>query len=89
MAEFEQVNIAFLTWLATNGATVSKSIALQDYSNESAGRGVVAVADISVIAPEYFQEKASKGRKPMYHIAEGGADDVETLFLIYIIFAER
>ncbi|KAG0293957.1 hypothetical protein BGZ96_002007 [Linnemannia gamsii] len=47
MAEFEQVNTAFLAWLATNGATVSKSIALQDYSGEGAGRGVVAVADIS------------------------------------------
>lgn len=48
MAEFEQVNTAFLAWLAANGATVSKSIALQDYSAESAGRGVVAVADINV-----------------------------------------
>lgn len=47
MAEFEQVNTAFLAWLAANGATVSKSIALQDYSAESAGRGVVAVADIN------------------------------------------
>ncbi|KAG0379053.1 hypothetical protein BGX24_001857 [Mortierella sp. AD032] len=47
MAEFEQVNTAFLAWLAANGATVSKSIALQDYSAEGAGRGVVAVADIN------------------------------------------
>lgn len=48
MAEFEQVNTAFLSWLAANGATVSKSIALQDYSVEGAGRGVIAVADINV-----------------------------------------
>ncbi|KAF9112018.1 hypothetical protein BGX27_004103 [Mortierella sp. AM989] len=30
----------------TNGASVSKSISLQDYSSEGAGRGVVASADI-------------------------------------------
>ncbi|KAF9097387.1 hypothetical protein BGX29_008096 [Mortierella sp. GBA35] len=47
MAEFDQVNTAFLAWLEANGATVSKSIALQDYSAEGAGRGVVAVADIN------------------------------------------
>ena len=48
MTEFEQANTAFLAWLAANGATVSKSIALQDYSAEGAGRGVIAVADINV-----------------------------------------
>ncbi|KAF9929839.1 hypothetical protein FBU30_001152 [Linnemannia zychae] len=47
MAEFDKVNTTFLEWLAANGATVSKSIALQDYSADGAGRGVVAVADIN------------------------------------------
>ncbi|KAG0196630.1 hypothetical protein BGX28_009911 [Mortierella sp. GBA30] len=47
MSEFDQVNSAFLAWLETNGATVSKSISIQDYSAEGAGRGVVAVADIN------------------------------------------
>ncbi|KAF8985332.1 hypothetical protein BGZ46_004897 [Entomortierella lignicola] len=46
MAQFEQVNAAFLTWLENNGASISKSITLQDYSSEGAGRGVVATADI-------------------------------------------
>jgi hypothetical protein len=62
MAEFEQVNTAFLAWLATNGATVSKSISLQDYSGEGAGRGVVAVADIDVIARGVFL-RGKKGVK--------------------------
>jgi SET domain-containing protein 6 len=48
MANFEQINTAFLDWLKANGTTVSTSIALQDYSAESAGRGVVAIADINV-----------------------------------------
>ncbi|KAK3818907.1 MAG: hypothetical protein J3Q66DRAFT_281983 [Benniella sp.] len=47
MANFEQINTVFLDWLKANGATVSTSIALQDYSAESAGRGVVATADIN------------------------------------------
>ncbi|KAF8948972.1 hypothetical protein BGZ47_000647 [Haplosporangium gracile] len=47
MAEFEQVNTAFLAWLAANGAAVSKSIAIQDYAAEGAGRGVVAIANIN------------------------------------------
>ncbi|KAF9981961.1 hypothetical protein BGZ75_006678 [Mortierella antarctica] len=47
MSSFDQVNSTFLTWLEANGATVSKSISLQDYSAEGAGRGVVAVADIN------------------------------------------
>ncbi|KAF9361702.1 hypothetical protein BGX26_000057 [Mortierella sp. AD094] len=46
MAQFEQVNATFLAWLEANGASVSKSISLQDYSSEGAGRGVVASADI-------------------------------------------
>ncbi|KAF9929200.1 hypothetical protein BGZ67_006454 [Mortierella alpina] len=47
MSSFDQVNSTFLTWLEANGATVSKSISLQDYSAEGAGRGVVVVADIN------------------------------------------
>ncbi|KAF9178274.1 hypothetical protein BGZ51_003961 [Haplosporangium sp. Z 767] len=47
MAAFDKVNSDFLAWLEANGATVSKSIGLQDYSAEGAGRGVVAVADIN------------------------------------------
>ncbi|KAG0259965.1 hypothetical protein BG011_002241 [Mortierella polycephala] len=47
MAAFDKVNSDFLAWLEANGATVSKSIELQDYSAEGAGRGVVAVADIN------------------------------------------
>ncbi|KAG0052635.1 hypothetical protein BGZ83_002351 [Gryganskiella cystojenkinii] len=47
MAEFDKVNASFLSWLESNGATVSSSISLQDYSTEGAGRGVVAVADIA------------------------------------------
>ncbi|CAO3563871.1 unnamed protein product [Mortierella alpina] len=47
MSSFDQVNSTFLAWLEANGATVSKSITLQDYSAEGAGRGVVAVADIN------------------------------------------
>ncbi|KAF9435669.1 hypothetical protein BGZ76_005761 [Entomortierella beljakovae] len=46
MAQFEQVNATFLSWLENNGATISKSISLQDYSSEGAGRGVVSIADI-------------------------------------------
>jgi SET domain-containing protein 6 len=48
MAEFDKVNATFLGWLEANGATVSSSISLQDYSTEGAGRGVVAVQDIGV-----------------------------------------
>ncbi|KAF9289821.1 hypothetical protein BGZ68_008544 [Mortierella alpina] len=47
MSSFDQVNSTFLAWLEAHGATVSKSISLQDYSAEGAGRGVVAVADIN------------------------------------------
>ncbi|KAF9956780.1 hypothetical protein BGZ72_002466 [Mortierella alpina] len=47
MSTFDQINSTFLAWLEANGATVSKSISLQDYSAEGAGRGVVAVADIN------------------------------------------
>ncbi|KAI1311919.1 hypothetical protein EDD11_003281 [Mortierella claussenii] len=46
MAAFDQVNAKFLEWLEAKGATVSKSITLQDYSSEGAGRGVVAAVDI-------------------------------------------
>ncbi|KAG0368055.1 hypothetical protein BC939DRAFT_507373 [Gamsiella multidivaricata] len=46
MTHFDQINASFLKWLNTNGATVSASISLQDYSTEGAGRGVVASADI-------------------------------------------
>ncbi|KAF9955323.1 hypothetical protein BGZ65_003461 [Modicella reniformis] len=47
MAQFDEVNTAFLGWLEANGATVSKSLSLQDYSAEYAGRGVVAIGDIN------------------------------------------
>ncbi|KAG0348016.1 hypothetical protein BG004_006310 [Podila humilis] len=46
MTEFSSVNASFLSWLTTNGATVSNHIALQDYSTEGAGRGVVASVDL-------------------------------------------
>ncbi|KAI8353080.1 hypothetical protein B0O80DRAFT_387401 [Mortierella sp. GBAus27b] len=47
MNHFDQVNITFLSWLQANGATVSTSIAFQDYAAEGAGRGVIASADIN------------------------------------------
>ncbi|KAI7872447.1 hypothetical protein BDF14DRAFT_1753557 [Spinellus fusiger] len=43
---FEQANRAFWQWLEDNGTELSKSIAIEDYRNEEAGRGVVATSDI-------------------------------------------
>ncbi|KAG0174351.1 hypothetical protein DFQ28_006666 [Apophysomyces sp. BC1034] len=42
---FKEKGDAFWSWLEQNGATLSDGIEFKDYSNENAGRGVVATKD--------------------------------------------
>ncbi|RUS23062.1 hypothetical protein BC937DRAFT_92821 [Endogone sp. FLAS-F59071] len=45
-SSFEATNTRFLQWLHDHSATISSKIAFKNYSNEGAGRGVVALEDI-------------------------------------------
>ncbi|KAI8990213.1 hypothetical protein BDB01DRAFT_780451 [Pilobolus umbonatus] len=46
MASFEQKSASFWKWLQENGVYLSDTIAIKDYREEGAGRGVVAAKDI-------------------------------------------
>ncbi|CAJ0766492.1 8690_t:CDS:2, partial [Entrophospora sp. SA101] len=43
---FELINESFVDWFCANGGIISPKIAFKDYSNENAGRGMMAVEEI-------------------------------------------
>ena len=45
---FGEVNSRFIQWYKRNGGYLSDKISFKDYSDERAGRGMVAVEDINV-----------------------------------------
>jgi SET domain-containing protein 6 len=45
---FQLINENFINWFCINGGVITPKIAFKDYSNENAGRGLVAVEEIEV-----------------------------------------